>query len=707
MSVADHTVREARPSAKARPVDCAGSSHPLGATVVSSGVNFSIYSRDASRVEVLLFDREDDWYPTRVIPLDPLTNRTYHYWHTFVPSLTQGQIYGFRVYGPFDPQSGLRFDPTKLLLDPYGRAVVVPASYNRINAANTGDHTAAAMKSVVVDSSVYDWQGDTPLRLPCSRTIIYEMHVRGFTAHSSSGVPEKKRGTYAGLIEKIPYLQELGINAVELLPVFAFDAQDCPPGRVNYWGYAPVSFFAPHPAYSSRKDSLGPVDEFRDMVKALHRAGIEVFLDVVFNHTAEGDHRGPTLSFRGLDNNAYYILERDRSGYANYSGTGNTLNANHPIVRRMIVDSLRYWVEEMHIDGFRFDLASILSRDSSGHIMSTPPVLWDIESDPVLAGTELIAEAWDAAGLYQVGSFIGDSWKEWNGRFRDDVRDFFRGAEDSVKRLADRLVGSPQIYGHEGREPEQSVNFVTCHDGFTLNDLVSYNEKHNQENAEDNRDGANDNRSWNCGVEGPSDDPAVEQLRNRQVKNFLTTTMLSLGVPMIVMGDEVRRSQHGSNNAYCLDNETTWFDWTLLLKHADVLRFTKLLIAHRLRRNVENERRCTSLNELIRNSTHAWHGVKLGQPDWSPNSHSLAFGAKLRQDGLRLHMIVNAFWEPLEFQLPPLTDPRDTWRRWIDTALEPPREIVEWQAASPLPGSTYSAGPRSVVVLIAGLELTG
>jgi len=707
MSVADHTVREARPSAKARPVDCAGSSHPLGATVVSSGVNFSIYSRDASRVEVLLFDREDDWYPTRVIPLDPLTNRTYHYWHTFVPSLTQGQIYGFRVYGPFDPQSGLRFDPTKLLLDPYGRAVVVPASYNRINAANTGDHTAAAMKSVVVDSSVYDWQGDTPLRLPCSRTIIYEMHVRGFTAHSSSGVPEKKRGTYAGLIEKIPYLQELGINAVELLPIFAFDAQDCPPGRVNYWGYAPVSFFAPHPAYSSRKDSLGPVDEFRDMVKALHRAGIEVFLDVVFNHTAEGDHRGPTLSFRGLDNNAYYILERDRSGYANYSGTGNTLNANHPIVRRMIVDSLRYWVEEMHIDGFRFDLASILSRDSSGHIMSTPPVLWDIESDPVLAGTELIAEAWDAAGLYQVGSFIGDSWKEWNGRFRDDVRDFFRGAEDSVKRLADRLVGSPQIYGHEGREPEQSVNFVTCHDGFTLNDLVSYNEKHNQENAEDNRDGANDNRSWNCGVEGPSDDPAVEQLRNRQVKNFLTTTMLSLGVPMIVMGDEVRRSQHGSNNAYCLDNETTWFDWTLLLKHADVLRFTKLLIAHRLRRNVENERRCTSLNELIRNSTHAWHGVKLGQPDWSPNSHSLAFGAKLRQDGLRLHMIVNAFWEPLEFQLPPLTDPRDTWRRWIDTALEPPREIVEWQAASPVPGSTYSAGPRSVVVLIAGLELTG
>ena len=345
--------------------------------------------------------------------------------------------------------------------------------------------------------------------------------------------PRETRGTYAGLIEKIPYLQQLGITAVELLPVFQFDAQDCPPGKVNYWGYAPVSFFAPHQAYSSRQDPLGPVDEFRDMVKALHRAGIEVILDVVFNHTAEGDHGGPTLCFRGLDNSTYYILEPDRSRYANFSGTGNTLNANHPIVRRMIVDSLRYWVEEMHVDGFRFDLASILARDSSGHVMSNPPVLWDIESDPALAGTKMIAEAWDAAGLYQVGSFVGDSWKEWNGRFRDDVRDFFRGAEDSVTRIADRFLGSPEIYGHKEREAEQSVNFVTCHDGFTLNDLVSYNQKHNEENGEDNRDGANDNRSWNCGVEGPSDDPGVEKLRNRQVKNFLTVTMLSLGVPMI------------------------------------------------------------------------------------------------------------------------------------------------------------------------------
>ena len=337
---------------------------------------------------------------------------------------------------------------------------------------------------------------------------------------------------------------------------------------MNYWGYAPVSFFAPHQATARVGIRSVPVDEFRDMVKALHRAGIEVILDVVFNHTAEGDHRGPTLSFRGLDNTTYYILEADRSRYANYTGTGNTLNANHPIVRRMILDSLRYWVEEMHVDGFRFDLASILARDDPGDVMPNPPVLWDIESDPALAGTKLIAEAWDAAGLYQVGSFVGDSWKEWNGRFRDDVRSFFRGEDGTVERFADRLLGSPSLYGHKQREPEQSINFVTCHDGFTLNDLVSYDHKHNEANGEDNRDGADDNRSWNCGVEGPTDDPAIEKLRNRQVKNFLAVTMLSQGMPMMLMGDEVRRTQGGNNNAYCQDNETSWFDWTLLAKHA-------------------------------------------------------------------------------------------------------------------------------------------
>jgi glycogen operon protein len=361
-------------------------------------------------MEVLLFDRPDDAKPACVIALDSSSNRTYHYWHVFVPGVRPGQIYGYHAQGPADPANGMRFDSAKVLLDPYGRAVVVPKHYNRIVSSDEGDNAETAMKSVVVDPSAYDWEGDAPLRLPSARTIVYEMHVRGFTRHPSSGVAENRRGTYAGLIEKIPYLQQLGITAVELLPVFQFDPQDCPPGKTNYWGYAPVSFFAPHQAYSSRQDPLGPVDEFRDMIKALHRAGIEVILDVVFNHTAEGDHRGPTLSFRGLDNNTYYILEQDRSRYANYTGTGNTLNANQPIVRRMIVDSLRYWVEEMHVDGFRFDLASILVRDQSGQVMANPPVLWDIESDPSLAGIKVIAESWDAAGLYQVGSFIGDSW---------------------------------------------------------------------------------------------------------------------------------------------------------------------------------------------------------------------------------------------------------------------------------------------------------
>ena len=526
------------------------------------------------------------------------------------------------------------------------------------------------MKSVVVDPSAYDWEGDEPLRRSSAQTIIYEMHVRGFTRHPSSGVGEKTRGTFAGLIEKIPYLQQLGITAVELLPVFQFDAQDCPPGKVNYWGYAPVSFFAPHQAYSSRQDPLGPVDEFRDMVKALHRAGIEVILDVVFNHTAEGGQDGPTLCFRGLDNTAYYILEEDRAGYANYTGTGNTLNANHPIVRRMIVDSLRYWVEEMHVDGFRFDLASILARDPSGQPIPNPPVLWDIDTDPALAGTKLFAEAWDAAGLYQVGSFIGDSWKEWNGRFRDDVRAFFRGEPGSAARVADRLVGSPNIYGHEEREAEQSVNFVTCHDGFTLNDLVSYNDKHNEANGEDNRDGADDNRSWNCGVEGPSDDPAVEKLRNRQVKNFLAVTLLSLGMPMILMGDEMRRTQFGNNNAYCQDNEISWFDWTLVEKHADVLRFVTLLNARRRLRDTAHERQRWSLNELIRQASKTWHGVKVGQPDWGEHSHAFAFEARLRQEGIRIYLILNAYWEPLEFELPPVGDGARSWCRWIDTSLE-------------------------------------
>jgi glycogen operon protein len=683
-----------------------GRSTPLGASVVDDGVNFSVYSRQATGVELLLFDREDDARPERSVRIDPVSQRSYHYWHVLVPGVQPGQLYGYRVQGPFEPQLGLRFDPAKVLLDPYGRGVVVPSGYARSEAARPGDNARTAMKSVVVDPDRYDWEGDRPLRRSPARSIIYEMHVRGFTRHPSSGVGEKLRGTYAGLVQKISYLQALGITAVELLPVFQFDAQDCPAGLVNYWGYQPVSYFAPHRAYSSRQDPLGPVDEFRDMVKALHRAGIEVILDVVFNHTSEGNHAGPTLCFRGLDNEAYYVLEADRSRYANYTGVGNTLAANHPVVRRMIVDSLRYWVEVMHVDGFRFDLASVLARDGAGNVLPNPPVLWDIESDPALAGTKLIAEAWDAAGLYQVGSFVGDAWREWNGRFRDDVRGFLRGDEGLARSVADRFWGSFEVYGHKQREAEQSVNFVTCHDGFTLNDLVSHDRKHNQANGEQNRDGNDDNRSWNCGVEGPSEDPGVEKLRNRQVKNFFTVTLFSLGLPMILMGDEVRRTQGGNNNAYCQDDETTWFDWTLLEKHADVHRFVSLINARRVRRDLDPEHARGTLKELLAGAIKSWHGVRRGQPDWSHSSHSFACTAELPKEKLLVHFIFNAYWEALEFELPAMEGQGESpWRRFIDTALDSPEDIVDWRSAAPVPGFSYRAEARSVVILFVDARL--
>jgi glycogen operon protein len=677
-----------------------------GATVEGGGTNFSVYARSATGVQLLFFDRDDDARPSRAIPLDPVRNRTYHYWHLFVPGVRPGQLYGYRVEGPAEAARGLRYDSAKVLLDPYGKGVAVPANYDREAAKHLGDNTAVAMKSVVIDPAAYDWEDDRPLCRPSARTVIYEMHVRGFTCSPTSGLGAKTRGTYAGLVEKIPYLQQLGITAVELLPVFQFDALDCPPSKVNYWGYAPISFFAPHQGYSSCQDALGPVNEFRDMVKALHRAGIEIILDVVYNHTAEGDHTGPTLCFRGIDNPTYYILEHGGGRYANYTGCGNTLNANHPVVRRMIVDSLRYWVQEMHVDGFRFDLASILSRDESGQPVPNPPVLWDIESDPALAGTKLLAEAWDAAGLYQVGRFVGDAWKEWNGRFRDDVRDFFRAEPGSVRRIADRMVGSPEIYGHKQREAEQSVNFVTCHDGFTLNDLVSYNQKHNEANGEDNRDGANDNRSWNCGVEGLTDDTAVERLRNRQVKNFLTVTLASLGVPMILMGDEVRHTQHGNNNAYCQDNELSWFDWTRLEKHADVLRFSRLLIERRLQRTVTYEYQRISLTALLEQANKAWHGVRLLQPDWGDDSHSLALGAELKQEGVRIHLMFNAYWEPLCFELPRL-EGGASWRRWLDTGLDSPDDIVPWETAPAVDGTSYRVEARSVAMLFTLAERAG
>lgn len=678
-----------------------GASFPLGAWIQPGGVNFSVYSKNSTLIELLLFEHADDSDPAAVIRLDRLKHRTYHYWHAFIPGIRPGQIYAYRAHGPFDPAMGFRFDPQKLLLDPYGRAVAVPSGYDRKAASEPGDNRGCAMKSVVVDTRDYDWEGDSPLKLPFDRTIIYELHVRGFTAHPSSGVAAEKRGTFSGLIEKIPYLQDLGITAVELMPIFQFDPFDAPLGHVNYWGYCPVSFFAPHMAYSSDPTPTGALNELRDMVKALHRAGIEVILDVVFNHTAEGDHTGPTLSLKGLENSVYYILDEDRSRYANYTGTGNTLNANQPIVRRMIVDSLRHWVREMHVDGFRFDLASILCRDEKGEPLESPPVIWDIESDPILAGTKLIAEAWDAGGLYQVGTFVGDTWQEWNGRFRDDVRAFVKGDAGFVTRFASRLLGSPDIYSHEEREPEQSINFVTCHDGLTLNDLVSYDRKHNEANEEDNRDGSDDNRSWNCGVEGPTDDPEIERLRNRQIKNFLALNQLALGTPMVLMGDEMRRTQLGNNNAYCQDNELSWLDWSLLEKHGDIHRFLKQLIHHRSARRPVPRGQAKSLNQLLQSARFQWHGVKRGQPDWGYHSHSLATTAHIRKGRVILHLMVNAYWEPLDFELPEIGQhPDGKWRRWIDTSLDPPEDICDWSEAPMVAGALYRVPPRSTAVLL-------
>jgi len=680
----------------------AGKSFPLGATLSRDGANFSVFAKHSAAAQLLLFDQAGDPEPSEVIQLDPESNRTYHYWHAFVPGVTAGQLYGYRIAGPFDPARGLRFDPNKVLLDPYAKCIARPARRNREAAQRPGDNAATALKSVVVDPDAYNWEGDELLGRPFAKTIIYEMHVGGFTRHPSSGVAPEKRGTYAGLIDKIPYLQDLGISAVELLPVYAFDEQDGPPALGNYWGYQPLSCFAPHDGYSSLSDPLGVLDEFRDMVKALHRAGIEVILDVVYNHTAEGNETGPTISFRGLANETYYLLAEDKSRYADYTGCGNTLNANEPIVRRLIIDSLRYWVSEMHIDGFRFDLASILSRDQEGRPMVSPPILWDIESDPVLANVKLIAEAWDAAGLYQVGSFVGDSWKEWNGRFRDDVRAFLKGDNGKAAAMAFRLTGSPDVFEREQREVEQSINFITCHDGFTLNDLVSFNDKHNEANGEGNRDGADYNQSWNSGVEGPTSDPEIERLRNRQVKNFLTLTLLSTGTPMLLMGDEVRRTQAGNNNAFCQDNEVSWFDWSLLDRHAGIHRFVKALIAFRTNRDLPGDRLDMTLNELLRRQPFQWHGVKLNAPDWGHESHTLAATVRLLGYPLLLHMIINAYWEALEFEIPPLDQAQALWRRCVDTYLDPPDDIRSWGDAQPVAGGTCRVQPRSVVILLAG-----
>lgn len=690
------------------PLLAPGQAAPLGATFDHGGVNFSLYARDATAVELCLFDAGESAEPSMVLPLLTEAHRTGFYWHIWVGGLGAGQLYGYRVHGPQESAAGLRCDPQTLLLDPYAQALAMPSGYGREQGQRRGDQGwSTAIKSVVADLNTYDWQGDRPLNRPGRESIIYELHVKGFTAHPSSGLESDKAGTYAGLVDKIPYLQELGITAVELLPVFQFDPQDAPGDLPNYWGYQPISFLAPHLAYSAAwrqgSGALAVLDEFRDMVKALHQAGIEVILDVVFNHTAEADATGPTFSYRGLANADYYLLDpADPARYVDDTGCHNTLNANNPVVRRLIRHSLRHWVQHFHIDGFRFDLASVLARDESGKPVPRPPILWDLDTDPVLAGTKLIAEAWDAAGLYQVGSFSGDRWQEWNGRFRDDVRRFLKGDPGLVGSVSQRLIGSPDIYGPKGREAEASINFITCHDGFTLADLVAYTSKHNEANGENNSDGSDDNASWNCGVEGPSNDPEVLALRQRQMRNALTLLLLSAGTPMLAMGDEIGRSQGGNNNAYCQDNVTSWLDWGMLDTHQDLHRFVRHLIAYRQHRDVVVDGQAFSLVDLLKRNQITWNGVQPGQPDLSEMSRSLAMTMTSTSHRFRLCLMVNAWWQPLTFTLPDAAFDDHGWRRWIDTAQPSPLDIVSWDQAVGVDQQQMQLGPRSLMVLIAG-----
>jgi isoamylase len=670
----------------------AGSPHPLGATPQPEGVNFSLFSENATGVELLLFAKYNDPQPIQSIVLDPSVNKTFHFWHVFVAGLKPGAHYAFRVSGPSDPASGQRFNPNKVLIDPYARGNTANV-WNRVAACGPDNNVATSMRSVVIDPSGYDWEGDQPLNHPMEDTIIYEMHVRGFTQSPSSGVG--KPGKFAGIIEKIPYLQDLGITAVELMPIFDFDQTDVKlfNGQTlpQYWGYSTFGFFAPQSLYCVTPQLGTHLQEFRDMVKAFHKAGIEVILDVAYNHTDEGDQDGPTYEFRAIDNTTYYLLSPQDQSYLNFSGCGNTFNCNHPVAQKLIIESLRYWVQEAHVDGFRFDEGSILTRDENGAPSAHPPVVWQIELSDSLANTKVIAEAWDAAGLYQVGGFPGDRWSEWNGRYRDDIRSFVKSDPGMVGAVASRLSGSSDLYQASGRLPTNSINFLCCHDGFTLNDLVSYNQKHNEINGEGNNDGNNNNLSWNCGAEGPSPDPAVEALRNQQVRNFAAILLLSRGVPMFLAGDEVRRTQQGDNNAYRQDNPVSWFDWTLLEKYADLRRFFKLMIEFRKAHAVLGRGQFFAQGEVT------WYGTTLDTPDWNdPNARALAAALAGANGDSDIYVMLNMYWENLDFQLPP----DRKWFKSVDTGATPPGDIADPGGEEPVAGNTCTVAGRSVVVLI-------
>jgi len=674
-----------------------------GAGRRNGGVQFVVYSHSATALRVLLYDAPNDREPAEIISLEPDKDRWGDIWSIFVPGLRPGQLYHLQADGPFDPERGHRFDGRARLVDPYAKAL----SGDYLRAA---DGTLVPPKCVVIDDA-FDWQGDRHLCRELADTVIYELHVRGFTAAGSDGAVSP--GTYLGVIDRIPYLRSLGVTAVELMPVHEFPGilpGADPPGRGNFWGYDPLAFFAPHRGYAAGTEPGCQVREFKEMVRALHAAGIEVILDVVFNHTAEGNQLGPTLSLKGLENRVYYMLGDGGSSYKNYSGCGNTINGNHPIVRELIFLCLRHWVHNYHVDGFRFDLASILSRDRNGDILPNPPLIEVITEDPMLADTKIIAEAWDAAGAYQVGSFASLRWAEWNGRYRDDVRRFWRGDVGQTGHLATRLSGSSDLYGG-GRQPFHSINFITSHDGFTLEDLVSYREKHNEANGEGNRDGDNNNLSENYGVEGPTRRADVNAVRGRQVRNLLATLLLSQGVPMLVAGDECRRTQGGNNNAWCQDNAVSWFDWTLVERHADLVRFVRELL--RFRRGNPTLRR----RDFLAGGTSAagvipdveWFSPDGTQIDWCSGEASLCcvFGVEPGADGesrpRHVMLLLHAGSASRSFRLPESAPIRSlSWRLFVDTAAEPPDDIHP-DGSGPLvdPAATLELRDRTLVCLVA------
>lgn len=678
---------------------------PFGATLVPNGVNFSVFSSAATSCTLVLFNKNEE-EPYAEIPL-PDEFRVGNVYAIIVFGLDYENIeYGYRMDGPYDPQNGHRFDKKVVLSDPYAKAI---GGRDRWRDDSNLKRNYPFRSRLVFDD--FDWEEDNPLETPMEDLIIYEIHVRGFTAHPSSEV--RHRGTFAAIREKIPYLRDLGINCVELMPIYEFDEfehsrknPDTGDLLVNYWGYSTLNFFAPKAGYAATGKYGMAVDELKTLIKELHRNGIEVILDVVFNHTAEGDHRGPTISFRGVDNKTYYMLTPD-GYYFNFSGTGNTLNCNHPVVRNMVLDCLRYWASEYHIDGFRFDLASILGRAQDGSPLNNPPLLELLAHDPILAKCKLIAEAWDAGGLYQVGAFPAyGRWAEWNGKYRDTVRKFLKGDHNTVGRLSQCMQGSPEMYLHRGTTA--GINFITCHDGFTLYDLFAYNEKHNDANGENNQDGCNDNFSWNCGWEGETDDPAVNHLRHRQIKNALTILMLSQGVPMILMGDEMGRTQKGNNNTYCHDSEFNWLDWSLVRNNSDLFSFARHIINFRRQHPILRNKEHYS-NRDYKESGYAditFHGTKAWHADWSESNTVFAFmldGYHAKNGFVKddtIYVAANMHWDALDFELPQLSENRK-WHLSVNTSMVPPETFYPLNSEPVLENqSGFIVGGRSIIVLI-------